>query len=96
MASNGKKYVRLSKCSLGFALGLANGLGLMVLALAGLYWNYGLVFIQELTNLYYGYAATLIGSLYGLGWGFLDGFIFGFLVALFYNCCVCWCKKDKA
>ena len=38
-----------------------------------------------LTRYYRGYAITPIGSLYGLGWGLLDGAILGFIFSTVYN-----------
>lgn len=88
---------RLSVMAFAFALGITNGLGMLLLAVAGLYWGYGVVTIQEVSLLYHGYAATWEGGLYGLGWGFLDGFVFGLVLSLIYNMCLCCCsaKRDK-
>ncbi len=95
MQGNNKKSMRLSVCSFAFALGITNGLGLLLLAVAGLYFNYGLVAIQEISMLYHGYAASWMGGLFGLGWGFLDGLVFGIVLALIYNLCLCYCGKGK-
>ena len=97
----GKCYVysKISICSLGFAVGLTNGIGMMVLAyMAMMHWV-GDSIIVLVSSLYHGYAPTVIGGLFGLGWGFLDGFLFGMIVAIIYNCCICCkcgcCKRAK-
>jgi hypothetical protein len=88
----GKKFARISICSLAFAVGLTNGIGMMVLAYMGMMGWVGDGMITLMSSLYHGYAPTVVGGLFGLGWGFLDGFIFGLLVAFFYNCCLCCCR----
>jgi hypothetical protein len=91
----GKKCTRLSILSFAIALGVANGLCMMILALSGMFWNYGLVMIQELSLLFQGFAATWAGSFYGLGWGFLEGFLFGLIMAIVYNLCLCCCSSKE-
>ncbi|MES2217193.1 MAG: hypothetical protein V4501_02150 [Pseudomonadota bacterium] len=86
------KYSKLSICSLGFAVGLTNGIGMMLLAYMAMMNWVGDSIITMVSSVYHGYAPTVVGGLLGLGWGFLDGFVFGMLVALFYNCCRCCCK----
>jgi hypothetical protein len=91
---------KLSICSLAFAVGLTNGIGMMVLAYMGMMHWIGDGMIVLISSMYHGYAPTVVGGLFGLGWGFLDGFLFGMLVAIFYNCCLCCCccccKKSKS
>lgn len=77
--------------SLGVALGVAEGLFMLLFAWAGHFWHYGLALINLLATVYHGYAPTLPGGIYGGLWGLLDGFIFGFIVALIYNFCLCCC-----
>jgi len=38
-----------------------------------------------ISSLYIGYAATLLGSIIGAIWAFVDGFIGGVIVAWLYN-----------
>lgn len=91
-----RKCSRFSIISLAIAVGVANGLCMMLLALAGMYWNYGVVMIQELSLLYKGFAATGVGSAYGFGWGFIDGFFFGLVIAAIYNLCLYFCpSRDR-
>lgn len=76
----------------GFAFGLIWGLGIFLLGIAGTYCAFGLPFIHLWGSIYHGYTATLLGSVYGGLWGFVDFFIFGWLVALVYNC---GCKRNS-
>lgn len=88
---------RLSKIAFGLSLGTVWGLGMFVIGLFGTYCDYGVAFIKSFSSIYIGYEPTLWGAFLGFCWGFLDFFIFGFLVALFYNwyrcCCKKWCCK---
>lgn len=77
--------------SLGVALGVAEGLFMLLFAWAGYFWHYGLSLSSLLATVYSGYAPTILGGIYGGLWGLLDGFIFGFIVALVYNFCICCC-----
>ena len=81
--SGNSSYVKLSICGLGVAFGITKGLGMMCLAWAAMQWGIGMPLISLIASVYHGYGASLIGGLYGAGWGFLDGFLFGMLVALF-------------
>ena len=84
--------------SLGIAVGLASGLFMMGYALLAYWYGIGTSVIEESSTFYHGYAPSWTGALIGGGWGLLEGFIFGFLVALFYNCMSCFrsmcCKKS--
>lgn len=90
-----KCYARLSICSFAFAVGITNGLCMMLFAYMGMMHWVGDEMIKLVATMYHGYAPTAIGGLFGLGWGFLDGFIFGGLIAIFYNCIKCCCCKCK-
>jgi len=86
------KSMRLSSVSFGVSLGFVMGIYCMLFAWAGMWWGYG----TELTELYAkafpGYAATWVGGLAGLAWGFLEGFVFGIVWGWIYNMCMCCCK----
>jgi hypothetical protein len=89
-------YAKLKSCSFGFALGVTNGLFMMLLAWAAMQWGFASAMVTLVSGIYYGYDATWMGGLYGFGWGFLDGFVFGVIAACIYNMCLCCsCRKDK-
>ena len=41
--------------------------------------------IRLLQNFYIGYSVSIVGSLLGLVWGFVDGLICGYIFASLYN-----------
>jgi hypothetical protein len=82
---------KLCPCSLGVAFGFVTAFFMLALAWAGYFWHFETPVIEQLATIYKGYAATLVGGLYGAFWGFLKGFIFGGLVGLVYNFCICCC-----
>lgn len=90
-----KYSMKLCPMRLGFSLGLTAALYMLFLGLAGHYMGWGNPMIELMANLYHGYEATPMGSLIGAGWGFVDGFIGGMLIAFFYNCCCKKCPKEK-
>ncbi len=93
MANN---HVKLHAVSFGIAFGLIWGLGWMLLGWSGWLFGYALPLIRVIGSGYYGYAPTLLGGILGGFWGFIDAFIFAWLVALVYNCCCFSCKKRSS
>jgi hypothetical protein len=83
---------RLSACALGFAVGLLSALWLVVLGVAAMYFNFGVEFVKLAGTVYVGFAATFKGVVFGALWGFLEGFVCGALIAVFYNFCAKCCK----
>lgn len=84
-------YAKLSVCNLAMALGLVWGISMFFLGLVDMTFHLGTPIVSALGSLYLGYKATFVGSLIGLAWGFLDGYIGGLFIALFYNWCRCCC-----
>jgi hypothetical protein len=79
-------FLRLSPWRVGIGFGFIWALGLFILALIShntIY--YGHPFIQSLDSVYIGYSPTVEGAFVGLCWGFINFFIFGWLVAWLYN-----------
>lgn len=77
--------MELRKRALGIAVGLVWGLSVML----GTWWllimgSAGET-ISKLGKVYYGYTYSWGGAVIGFGWGFVDGFIGGFLIAWIYN-----------
>ncbi|MDX1389249.1 MAG: bacteriophage holin [Acidobacteriota bacterium] len=76
--------MELNKTALGLATGIVWGLGVFVatvwVATAG-----GGETMALLRRFYLWYTPSYPGALIGLVWGFIDGFIGGWLVALLYN-----------
>ncbi len=86
---------RLQPCALGLALGIVWGLSLFIIGLfasAG-YWT---DFVNSLGKYYYGYDASILGSMIGGLWGFIDFFIGGMVIAWLYNLfSKCFCRKQN-
>lgn len=86
MASmNNKICFGFCPVSLGIAFGIVSGLCMLALAWAGWLWGYGTIMIDQIASIYHGYAATMIGGLWGLLWGFVKGFIGGLIFGWVYN-----------
>ena len=84
----------LNPKSLALACGSTLALGAAFLALVAMvHGAYGKTVISIMSSVYLGYDATIPGLLIGAIWGFVDGYIFGFLIALFYNVAL---KKPQA
>lgn len=77
--------MELRKRSLGIAIGLVWGLGLML----GTWWLLLMGSpggtISKIGVVYLGYSYSFFGGVIGFIWGFIDGFISGFLIAWIYN-----------
>lgn len=86
---------RLAPAKFGFAWGLMWGLGVLLMGWASWLWSYGDGFVKLFANCYVGYAPTFLGGLIGGLWGFIDFFIFTWLVALVYNACCKACPKTS-
>jgi hypothetical protein len=82
---------RISPVSLGLALGLLWGLSVFGVGLLAYLYSYGQPFVTAVGNVYVGYVPSLKGSALGGILAFLNAFVTGFLIALFYNmfnrCC---------
>ncbi|MBB72559.1 MAG: hypothetical protein CMF50_09200 [Legionellales bacterium] len=88
---------RICVCSLGLALGITWGLGMLITGLFGTYTGYGLGFVNAMGSVYIGFDATLVGSFLGLVWGFADAFIAGVIIGWLYNLFShCGCKKAQS
>ncbi len=74
--------MELKPTNLGVAAGLIWGLSCFVMAFLG---QYSLGFVTALGKLYLGYSEGIVGAVFGFVYGFLDAFIFFYLVALVYN-----------
>jgi uncharacterized membrane protein YdjX (TVP38/TMEM64 family) len=77
---------------MGISLGVLSGVMMMLCAWAAMKWDYAMPIINMWASVYPGYAATIKGGLFGLAWGFLEGFVFGVLWGWIYNLCLCCCS----
>jgi hypothetical protein len=76
--------MRLSVKGLGLALGVTWGAGVLILGLIGAI-GWGRAVVDVLGSLYLGFRPTLLGSVIGGAWAFVDGALAGVVVAWLYN-----------
>ena len=84
---------KLHPVSLGLAFGILWSISLVIVTILAMLYAYGTPFVALLGSVYIGYEATLLGTLIGAVWAFLDGFIGGLLLAWLYNLCLSCCCK---
>jgi hypothetical protein len=77
--------LRLHTLSLALAMGTTFAVMMFLFGLIA--WTTGLWAgaVEVIGTAYLGYAPTLVGSLIGALWGFVDGFVFAGLIAWLYN-----------
>ena len=77
--------MKLNKRSLGLAAGVLWGGCLFLITLISMGTGYALEMLQMLAGLYPGYSVSIPGSIIGLIYGFLDGFIGLYIFGWLYN-----------
>ncbi len=93
----------LCPVSLGLAVGITSGLGMMLFAWMAAYNGHGMAMMDQYATLYTGYGASFGGGVVGAIWGLMSGFICGAVIGLIYNCvhkmcmsrCESSCNKNK-
>lgn len=76
---------KLDVKALGLAFGIVWGVALLLMGIAAMLFSYGDRFVKALGSIYCGYKATVLGSLIGGIWGFVDAGICGVAIAWLYN-----------
>jgi len=71
--------------ALGLSFGIVWGAAMFLLGLMVMLFNWGVAWVALMSSLYIGYKPTLLGSLIGGIWGFIDAGIGGIVVAWLYN-----------
>ncbi|MDX2346582.1 MAG: bacteriophage holin [Legionella sp.] len=85
---------RLSPLAFGLSLGVIWGASVLVMGLLAFYLSYGTAFVSAMGVLYIGYESSIVGSIIGGVFGFIDAFVGGALIAWLYNCFSGCCKKS--
>lgn len=75
----------LNPMKLGLAGGILWGLCMFICTILSMYFGYSTSFLNMMIDVYPGYAISWGGSILGLVYGFVDGFIGLFLLAWIYN-----------
>jgi len=70
---------------LGLSGGILTGIFMFVTTLIALATEYGAEYLEHFVRLYPGFHVTVGGSLLGLVYGFITGFVGFFLLAWLYN-----------
>ena len=76
---------KLDVKALGLALGILWGGACLIMGITTMFFNWGTLFVALMSSLYIGYKATILGSLLGGIWGFIDAGIAGLIIAWLYN-----------
>lgn len=84
MAQN-EGHATLGVVSFGLALGVTSAIFVFLLGLTATFLGWGVEIAQMLSSLYIGYGPTLVGTIAGAVWAFVDGLIAGCMIAWFYN-----------
>lgn len=82
------KEGEMGKCDVraaGLSLGIVWSGLIFFCGLTSLFFNWGTKFVDVFANIYPGYHASLLGSVIGAFWGFIDGGLGGVLMAWLYN-----------
>jgi hypothetical protein len=89
--------MKLNVLAFAVACGLIWGLGVFCLAWWVMAFEGATGDLMVLGHIYRGFNISPLGSVIGLVWGSLDGFVGGALLAWLYNClsrCVCCCSSS--
>lgn len=78
-------HATLGVISLGLAIGVTWAIAVSFLAVMAGMFGWGASLAATLQNLYIGFAPNIVGAIAGAVWAFVNGFVFGILIAWFYN-----------
>ena len=76
---------KINVMGLALAFGISCGFYAIFIGVTAWIFNWGNPIVAMLSSLYIGYKASLIGSIIGGLWAFVDGFIGGAIIAWLYN-----------
>jgi len=82
---------KLSTCNLGVSLGVVWGLYMVMVVGVGLWLGIGRQIVDAYASVFRGVGLSYSGMLVGFFWGFLQGYVFGVILAKVYNFCSCRC-----
>ncbi len=78
------EYSKLNPTALGISLGILAGLMMVVLSIVGLL-GFAADAVRVMAAFHIGYSLTAFGILAGIIEGAAGSFVFGYLIAVFYN-----------
>jgi len=71
--------------ALSLTLGIVWGAAMLILGLLNMWFNWGGAFEEVMSSVYLGYKPTVLGSIIGGIWGFVDAGIAGLIGGWLYN-----------
>ena len=78
-------HATLGVISFGLAVGLTLSISVFFLGVMSALFEWGVPVAAVFSSLYIGFSPTLVGSIAGAVWAFVNGFIVGLLIAWIYN-----------
>lgn len=75
----------LNPKNLGLAAGIFWAVSMFVMTIAAIYTSYGVAWLELMASIYPGYTISWSGSIIGLIYGFLDGFVGLYILGWLYN-----------
>ena len=78
-------HTTLGVISFGLALGVTSAIFVFFLGIMAAWFDWGVPAAAVLSSVYIGFGPTFVGSISGAVWAFVDGLLFGVLVAWLYN-----------
>ncbi len=66
--------------SFGIATGVVVALFMLIVGLLAMAFGIGTGLVETLSTFYLGYGITITGLIIGVGWGFAEGFVCGYLI----------------
>lgn len=78
-------HATLGVISFGLAVGLTSGIMVFLLGVVASLFGWGVEMAVALSSLFIGFGPSFVGSIAGAVWASVDGFVFGLLIAWFYN-----------
>jgi hypothetical protein len=80
-----QRHTTLGVISFGLALGVSWAIAVFLLGIVASLFGWGVGVAAALASLYIGYGPSFVGAITGAVWAFVDGLIFGVMIAWFYN-----------
>jgi hypothetical protein len=75
----------LNAKKLGFAGGILGGLTMLIITFFSITNDYGTAWLELMKSIYPGYTISEIGCIVGMVYGFIDGFVFFYLLGWIYS-----------
>ena len=76
---------KLDVKAMGLTLGIIWSAATIIMGVTSMFFDYGRGFVHAIGALYIGYESTIVGTLIGGVWAFIDAGIFGLILAWLYN-----------